>query len=135
MPTRYRFPSATNANLFRDTLDAYGVKHEGDDDLVEFDDMHDTDRIAGEATMCGGWNEPDPRSTIGAQPFTDLQSSSIRSNPPMVARGGVEPAAPQPIAARGIQTQWQGQPDGGGISRLETQMGAFPKRRSTRGQP
>ena len=51
---KIRFPSRTNADLFRDVLDSAGVDHSGDDDVVEHED--DGADLRAEAGNLGGWD-------------------------------------------------------------------------------
>jgi hypothetical protein len=123
---RKRFPSTTNADLFRDLLDTAGVRHEGEDDAVEYEDRGpDLER---EAQALGGWDETAHDSTTGVNGFLDVSAFSIRSNPPAAIRG--EP----PFAPRTIAQTYRGAPDGS-RSILEGQTEGFPRRRSTRSQP
>ena len=123
---RKRFPSTTNANLFRDVLDAVGAKHAGEDDVVEYADAGED--IAREAEALGGRDVVADHSTTGVNGFLDVSAFSTRSNPPEEIRG--EPA----FTPRTIGQTWRGGPDGS-RSILEGQTEGFPKRRSTRSQP
>lgn len=125
---KFRFPSTTNANLFRDVLDAGGVEHDGYDDVVKTNEAL-PGFLDGQLEMLGGWDEAADNSTTGVNGFLDISAFSTRSNPPAEIRGD------PPIEPRGIGMTFRGGPDGS-RSRLETQMGnGFPARRSTRGQP
>jgi hypothetical protein len=131
----FRFPSTTNANLFRDVLDACQVKHDGEDDVVAYDDPDA--QLTTEARFLGGYLlEPRDNSTIGVEAWTDQAAFSIRSNPPEVARGG------EPVEPRGIAQAYQGggqrgfdQPGRLLGDRAGKARSRLPARRKTRGQP
>ena len=89
--TRYRFGSKTNAQNFAHALDAHKVWHAVqsdafDGDVVVVDEQ--ANWIDDEARQLGGWDVASDRSTSGVEGFLDISSTSIRSNPPDVAREG-----------------------------------------------
>ena len=125
---RFWFPSDTNTQLFQDAMDTTGVKHEMDGRAVVVPEGDKEVRDLAESL--GGWDVPDPRSSIGANPFLDIGSQAVRSNPPMAARGGepLESRKRPPFSEE--PTFVPTQPD-----RLLGMRPAKVPRRSTRGQP
>ena len=124
----YRFPSDTNAQLLGHALKDMGLPHRVEDDTVSVD--ADNDDVFAYVAQFGGWDVPDPRSSIGVNPFLDIGAQAVRSNPPMAARGGepLEPRKRPPFSEEPTFTPTQ--PD-----RLLGMRPAKVPRRSTRGQP
>ena len=89
--TRYRFGSKTNAQNFAHALDARKVWHAVQSDAFDGDVVvvaEQANWIDDEARQLGGWDVASDRSTSGVEGFLDISSTSIRSNPPDVAREG-----------------------------------------------